>query len=115
MLRTIFPEAAFISKQHQVKAPVQLQSKSLHSSIDTLLDSGTTDNFISPLIVNHFEIETFKLPRLKIVCNVDGSKNSIVPMTDAVNLNDQDYEFIPSNECNTITIGKVTTATELAI
>jgi hypothetical protein len=86
MLRTIFPEAAFISKQHQVKALVQLQSKSLHSNIDTLLDSGATDNFISPLIVNRFKIETFQLPRPKIVCNVDGSKNSIGPMTDTVNL-----------------------------
>jgi hypothetical protein len=55
----IFPEVAFISKQHQVKAPVQLQSKSLCSNIDALLDSGATDNFISPLIVNRFEIETF--------------------------------------------------------
>jgi hypothetical protein len=30
-------------------------------------------------------------------------------------LDDQDYEFIPDNECDTVTIGKVTTATELAI
>ena len=86
MLWTIFPEAAFIPKQRQVKAPVQLHSKSLRSSIDALLDSGATDNFISPLIVNRFEIETFQLPKPKIVCNVDGSKNSIGPMTDAVNL-----------------------------
>jgi hypothetical protein len=86
MLQTIFPEAAFIPKQCQLKALVQLQSKSLHSNIDALLDSGTTDNFISPLIVNCFKIETFKLPRPKIVCNVDGSKNSIGPMTNAVNL-----------------------------
>ena len=86
MLWTIFPEAAFISKQCQVKAPVQLQSKSLHLNIDALLDSGTTDNFISLLIVNHFEIETFQLPKPKIIHNVDGSKNSIGPMTDAVNL-----------------------------
>src|SRR5947209_7551390 len=192
MLRTIFPEAAFIPKQHQVKAPVQLQSKSLHSNIDALLDSGATDNFISPLIVNRFEIETFQLPRPKIVRNVDGSKNSIGPMTDAVNLEvhyhnqivplhfyvmnlgsdemllgmpflaaynpdinwqdgtfsgdvialtdnahqwssnqqqtydpereeedpedlDDDYIFIPDNEHDTVTIGKATTATELAI
>src|SRR5438445_12456183 len=86
MLRTIFPEAAFIPKQRQVKAPVQLQSKSLHSNIDALLDSGTTDNFISPLIVNHFKIETFTLPRPKIIHNVDRLKNSIDLMTNTVNL-----------------------------
>jgi hypothetical protein len=86
MLWTIFPKAAFIPKQCQVKASVQLQSKLLHSNIDALLDSGATDNFISPLIVNCFEIKTFQLPRPKIVHNVDGSKNSIGPMTDTVNL-----------------------------
>jgi hypothetical protein len=193
MLQTIFPEAAFIPKQRQVKAPIQLQSKSLRSSIDALLDSGATDNFISPLIINRFKIETFQLPRPKIVRNVDGSKNSIGPMTNAVNLevhyhnqivplqfdvmnlesyemllgmpflatynpdinwqdgtfsgdiiaftdnahqwssnqhktydpeieeedledlDDQDYVFIPDNERDTVTIGKVTTATELTI
>jgi hypothetical protein len=190
MLQTIFLEAAFIPKQRQVKAPVQLQSKSLHSNIDALLDSGATDNFISLLIVNRFKIKTFQLLRPKIICNVDGSKNSIGPMTDAVNLevhyhnqivplrfyvmnlgsnkmllgmpfltaynpdinwqegtfsgdvialtddihqwssnkhktydpeieeedlDNQDYKFIPSNEQDIITIGKATTATELAI
>jgi hypothetical protein len=193
MLRTIFPEAAFIPKQHQVKAPVQLQSKTLRSNVHTLLDSGATDNFISPLIVNRFNIQTYRLPKLKIVRNVDGSKNSIGPMTNAVNLevhyhnykiplyfyvinlgddsmllgmpflatynpeinwqtgtfsgdvialtndahlwssnqhktydpeqeeeysddeDDLDYEFIPSNECDMVQLGKATTATELAI
>src|SRR5437879_12636880 len=86
MLWTIFPEAAFIPKQRQVKAPIQLHSKSLRSSIDALLDSGATDNFISPLIINRFKIETFQLTKPKIVCNVDGSKNSIGPITDTVNL-----------------------------
>jgi hypothetical protein len=188
-LQTIFLEAAFIPKQCQVKAPVQLQSKSLHSNVHALLDSGATDNFISPLIINCFNIETYKLPKPKIVCNVDGLKNSIGPMTDAVNLevhyynqivplyfyimnlgsdsmllgmpflatynpeinwqigtfsgdmialtsdahqwlnnqhktydpeieeedpDDQDYEFIPDNKHNVITLYKMTTATELA-
>ena len=86
MLRTIFPEAAFIPKQRQVKAPVKLQSKSLRSNVHALLDSGATDNFISPLIINCFNITTYRLPKPKIVCNVDGSKNSIGPITNAVNL-----------------------------
>jgi hypothetical protein len=30
-------------------------------------------------------------------------------------LEDQDYKFIPSNEHDIVTIGKATTATELAI
>ena len=51
-----------------------------------LLDSGATDDFISPLIINCFNIETYQLPKPKIVHNVDGSKNSIGLITEAINL-----------------------------
>src|SRR5437588_10722028 len=37
------------------------------------------------------------------------------PEIEEEELDDQDYEFIPSNKHDTVTIGKVTTATELAI
>jgi hypothetical protein len=37
------------------------------------------------------------------------------PEIEEEDLEDQDYEFIPSNERDTVTIGKATTATELAI
>ena len=86
MLWTIFPEAAFIPKECQVKVPLHLQTKSCNAKLHTLLDSGATDNFISPLIINRFKIKTHKLPKPKIVHNVDGSRNSIGPMTKAVTL-----------------------------
>ena len=86
MLRTIFPEAAFIPKERQVKVPLHLQTKSRVAKLHALLDSGATDNFISPLIINRFKIQTHKLPKPKIVRNVDGSRNSIGPMTESVTL-----------------------------
>ena len=52
MLRTIFPEAAFIPKERQVKVPLHLQTKSRVAKLHALLDSGATNNFISPLIIN---------------------------------------------------------------
>jgi len=86
MLRAVFPEAVFIPKERQVKTSIQIKSATLHSSVDALLDSGATDNFISPLIINRFNIPTYALPKPRIVRNVDGSKNSIGPMTHAANL-----------------------------
>ena len=86
MLRTIFPEAAFIPKERQIKVPLHLQTKSHVAKLHALLDSGATDNFISPLIINRFKIQTHKLPKPKIVRNVDGSRNSIGPMTESVTL-----------------------------
>jgi len=189
MLQALFPEAVFIPKRHQIKAQVQLQSAHLHANIYALIDSGATDNFISPITVKHFNLPTYELPKPKIVRNVDGTKNSIGPMTHTTNLEvqyndetvpllffvmnmgsnsmllgmpflaaynpdidwktgtfhgdvtaftkdaqewtqeneefipeleednteaDEDYEFIPSNECHTISVHKTTTATELA-
>ena len=190
MLRAILPQAVFIPTKCQVKAPVSLQSAYLHTELQALLDSGTTDNFISPLTVNRFKLSTYELPKSKVVRNVDGTRNSQGSITHAVNLevqyNDQsvpllfmvmnmgsdtmllgmpflaafnpdidwkngtfpgdiiastkdahqwmpdlqeeyipeleednlefedDYDFIPSNERNTITLRKMTTATELA-
>ena len=86
MLRALFPEAVFIPKERQVKAPILIKSAQLHSNINALLDSGATDNFISPLIINRFNIPTYELPKPRIVCNIDGSKNSIGPMTHAATL-----------------------------
>ena len=86
MLRAIFPQAVFIPKERQVKTPIFIKSAILHSSINALLDSGATDNFISPTVINRFNIPTYQLPRPKKVRNVDGTENSMGPMTHAANL-----------------------------
>jgi len=96
MLWALFPEAVFIPKRHQVKAQVHLQSAHLHANIYALIDSGATDNFISPITVKRFNLPTYELPKAKIVCNVDGTKNSIGPMTHATNLEVQyNNETVP--------------------
>jgi hypothetical protein len=74
ILRVMFPEAIFIPKEHQVKAPLSFKSTTLQSNLSTLIDSGTTDNFISPLIINCFNILTYELLKPKTVHNIDGSK-----------------------------------------
>ena len=94
MIRAIFPQAAFIPKICHIKIPMSIKSMTLHSSIKALLDSGATDNFIDPVIINHYSIPTYKLPKPRIVCNVDGTKNNIGPMTHATNLKVQHNDRI---------------------
>jgi hypothetical protein len=75
MLRAIFPQAAFIPKEPAVHAPVKLRSLELISEVAALIDSGATDNFISPQVIQHFEIPTQKLEAPKPLRNVDGTPN----------------------------------------
>ena len=86
MLQAILPQAVFIPTKCQVKAPVSLQSAYLHTKLQALLDSGATNNFISPLTVNHFKLSTYELPKSKVIHNVDGTRNSQGLITYAVNL-----------------------------
>ena len=75
MLRAIFPQAAFIPKEPAVHAPVNLRSLELISEVAALIDSGATDNFISPQVIQRFEIPTQKLEAPKPLRNVDGTPN----------------------------------------
>jgi hypothetical protein len=81
MLRTLFPQAVFLPKQRSIRAKVKVQSRTLHSPILALLDSGATDNFISPEVIEHFSIPTRALPTPRTIRNVDGTKNSIGKVT----------------------------------
>src|SRR5450631_3367198 len=76
MLRALFPKAAFIPKERSLHVAVLLHSAHLHNRIDALIDSGATDNFISPTVVSQFKVPTYELTKPKVVRNVDGTTNS---------------------------------------
>jgi hypothetical protein len=86
MLWAIFPQAIFTPNQRSVHTNVKLHSRTLHSEIHVLIDSGATENFITPDVIEFFNIPTFKLPKPRTICNVDGTKNSIGEVTKATNL-----------------------------
>ena len=84
MLRVIFPQAVFMPKQKAVHAQVKICSKFSNSVLQALIDSGATENFISPEVVEHFSIPIRELPNPRTIRNVDGTKNSIGEVTHVV-------------------------------
>ena len=88
MLRVLFPNAVFVvkSNQNSIHAPITFHSKTLHSQVSALINSGATENFISPDLIKHFFIPTYKIPRPKVVRNIDGTKNNISNVTLATTL-----------------------------
>jgi len=102
MLWAIFPQAVFIPKCPQVKAQVSLQSTHLHADLQALLDSGATDNFLNPLIVNRFNLPTIELPKSRIVCNVDGTMNRSGSITHGTKLEVQSQQEMRITRSNNI-------------
>jgi len=76
MLRALFPNTVFKSKNRAVHADIWFHSRTLYQKASALIDSGTTDNFISPDLVDHF-FPTINLPKPKTVQNIDRTRNSI--------------------------------------
>ncbi len=58
MLRAIFPKAILVRKDSSVHTSINLRSVQLISKVDALIDSGATDNFISPDVIQQFNIPT---------------------------------------------------------
>ena len=86
MLRALFPQAVFVSQNRSIHASVNLRSASLTSEIDALIDSGATDNFISPATVTLFKIPTQSLEQPQNLRNVDGTPNKIGELTQVIYL-----------------------------
>jgi hypothetical protein len=53
-----------------------LYSAIYHDNVAALINSGTTNNFISVELAKYFKIPLYKLDQPHIICNVDGTKNS---------------------------------------
>jgi len=75
MLRALFPQAVFIPNKNSVHALVTFHSRTLHSEVNALIDSGATESFISPDLVEHYQIPTRTIPKPRTIRNVDGTEN----------------------------------------
>src|SRR6266567_7519509 len=86
MLRAVFPEAILASKNSSVHTSVNLRSAQLISEVDALIDSGTTDNFISPDVIQQFDIPIRILNKQLAIRNVDGTPNKFGEVDRAADL-----------------------------
>jgi hypothetical protein len=86
MLRAMFPQATFLPKEHSIHATINLRSLQIVSEVDALIDSGATENFISPAVVEHFSIPTRPLGKPIDIRNVDGTVNRKGKVTNVVDL-----------------------------
>jgi hypothetical protein len=87
MVRAMFKDDIFVPrKKNSIQVKVQLHSKDLRADIHALLDSGSTQTFISPTTVNRFKLPTTKLPKSKFIRNIDSTRNSLGAITHVVNL-----------------------------
>src|SRR6266566_3815983 len=86
MLRAIFPEAILAPKNSSIHTSINLQSTKLISEVDALIDSGATDNFISPDIIKQFRIPTRILNKSLAIRNVDGTPNRFGKVDHATDL-----------------------------
>jgi hypothetical protein len=76
MLWALFPQAIFMPTQRSLHATVKLHSQYYHTDVQALVDSGATDNFISPTLVKQCRIHTRTLEEPRTIRNVDGTKNT---------------------------------------
>ena len=86
MVRAAFFGDVFIPQQRSVKAEVKMKSKEYQAVQYALLDSGSTHSFISPHLINRYQIPRIKINRPKPIRNIDGSRNSIGMVTHEVKL-----------------------------
>jgi len=70
--------------QWSIYAIIQLHSRCLHSTTHTLVDSGATDNFISPTLLRTLNIKTYKLSKPCTIWNIDGTEHNNGATTFAV-------------------------------
>ena len=68
------------------KLPISLRVDNKWLKIDTLLDTGTSSNFINHKLINNLQLPTYKLDRLRIIKNVDGTMNKGILLKEGANV-----------------------------
>ena len=86
MIRALFHTNVFIPRQRQIRVKVRIHTMKQQAAIKALLDSGTTDSFISQMVIERFGIPTYKLSQTHIIRNVDGTPNSLGGVNEAATL-----------------------------
>jgi hypothetical protein len=68
-------KSVFSSKYKSLRIPTLLQSLHTRAERQVLVDSGSTDNFISHKLLKRMKIGTLELIHPRVIWNVDGTHN----------------------------------------
>ena len=80
------PRAMIVSAINGITTHFTFMSKKGEAKEHTLLDSGTTENFMDHSMVKHLRIRTRKLPVPRRIFNVDGTENIAGRLTESCTL-----------------------------
>jgi hypothetical protein len=78
--------SVYIAKNKAIKVEMIFETQHKRVTRDALLDSGATENFIHPDLVDELYLEKHKLTIPRQVKNVDGTLNRAGDVTHSVNL-----------------------------
>ena len=81
-----FTDSVYIARNHAIKVPVLLHTKSEKAEEKALLDCGATENFIHPRLVKRLQLKACPLKKARTVRNVDGTTNRLGKITTTVKL-----------------------------
>ncbi len=73
--------SVYVSRNRAIKTPVTIQTLQERVTKKALLDSGATESFIHPRIVEKLSLSTYSLERPRQVRNVDGMNNRLGKVT----------------------------------
>jgi predicted aspartyl protease len=65
----------YIARNHAIQVPFQLQTQKKRANKKALLDSGATECFIHPRMVQQLRLKTKNLQKPRKVQNIDGTPN----------------------------------------
>jgi hypothetical protein len=84
--RALGVRSVFACKFKSLKIPTLLQTLHKTAKKEVLVDSGATDNFISPRIMKQMKIRNLSLMKPQSIWNIDGTHNKAGTITHYVDL-----------------------------
>ena len=72
-----------------MKIPVSFRTAYARADKNILVDSGATDNFIDPRLIQRLRLGTHPLERARKIWNIDGTNNKAGMITNHVDLSIQ--------------------------
>ena len=79
----------YLARYQSMKIPVSFRTAYARADKQILVDSGATDNFIHPQLIQQLALGTQRLERSRKIWNIDGTSNKAGRITDYVDHNVQ--------------------------